>query len=403
MKVQLWSYNYEPEPTGIAPLSTVWAKAMRDRGHAVEVVAAHPHYPEPRWGQRLAAYREDREGISVLRLPLWVGRATTAERIRQELTFSCALTAALPALKTPDVVVAVSPSFPALAPAILNAQARRIPWVLWLQDVLPDGATATGLLREGRATNIARRFERFAYRSATHIVVISDSFSENLQTKGVPETKISRIYNPASRPIRKEPVPPARSQIPTVLTMGNVGRTQNLEAITRAFQESEELSDRSARLVIAGDGVAGEAVRAEIHTDRVEITGIVDDAELEGHLRSATVALVSQRYEGIDFNVPSKLMNFMGYGIPVVASVRSDCEVARIIQTSEAGWVTDSAQPSAVMAKIASVLDDPGVRELRGKAGLRFAQFHFGPERLAERFEQVLQKVTGSRLSGVST
>ncbi len=74
MKIQLWSYNYDPEPTGIGIVSTVWARGLRDRGHQVEVVAAHPHYPEPRWGTRVLPYREVREGINVLRLPLWIGR-----------------------------------------------------------------------------------------------------------------------------------------------------------------------------------------------------------------------------------------------------------------------------------------------------------------------------------------
>ena len=60
LRVQLWSYNYDPEPTGIAPVSKVCAEGLRDRGHDVEVVAAHPHYPEPAWGNRLVPYRETR-------------------------------------------------------------------------------------------------------------------------------------------------------------------------------------------------------------------------------------------------------------------------------------------------------------------------------------------------------
>src|SRR5438445_1530913 len=84
VRIQLWSYNYDPEPTGIGIVSTVWARAMRDRGHEVEVVAAHPHYPEPQWGTRVLPYREVRDGIKVLRLPLWIGRGSAAERYRQE-------------------------------------------------------------------------------------------------------------------------------------------------------------------------------------------------------------------------------------------------------------------------------------------------------------------------------
>ena len=39
LSVQLWSYNYDPEPTGIGPMSGAWATAMRDRGHEVSVCA----------------------------------------------------------------------------------------------------------------------------------------------------------------------------------------------------------------------------------------------------------------------------------------------------------------------------------------------------------------------------
>lgn len=166
MRLQLWSYNYDPEPTGIGPLSSVWARAMTRRGHEVEVVAAHPHYPQASWGARWGPYRERRDGISVLRLPLAIGRASTAQRIRQEASFSAALTAALPALTTPDVIVAVSPSFPALVPAMIQARVRRIPSVLWLQDILPDGVPppacsargpSFGLPGASRRAHICRR------------------------------------------------------------------------------------------------------------------------------------------------------------------------------------------------------------------------------------------------------
>lgn len=68
MRIQLWSYNYDPEPQGIAPLSATLARALAARGHELLVVAAHPHYPEPAWGLRLRPYRERRDGIPVLRL-----------------------------------------------------------------------------------------------------------------------------------------------------------------------------------------------------------------------------------------------------------------------------------------------------------------------------------------------
>ena len=137
--------------------------------------------------------------------------------------------------------------------------------------------------------------------------------------------------------------------------MGNVGLSQGLGAIVREFEANEALDRLGARFVIAGDGVAAPQVQEEIRSDRVTLTGVVSGERLEQELQQAAVAVVSQRYEGAEFNVPSKLMNFMGYGIPVVASVREDSEVARILRASGAGWVADSRHPEAFAAKLAEV------------------------------------------------
>lgn len=393
MRVQLWSYNYDPEPTGIAPLSRVWVHAMRDRGHQVEVVAAHPHYPEPLWGYRWAPYRETRDGVPIVRLPLWIGRETGLQRIRQELTFAGVLALASPFLGSPEAIVAVSPSFPALGPAMLNARARRVPWVLWLQDILPDGAAATGLVDAGLALKAARRFERSAYRAASHIVVLSDSFRSNLRNKGVPDTKITRIYNPASRPVAAAPRPAGAGFPHAVLTMGNIGYSQNLEAMVRAFEADRELKALGATLVLAGDGMAGDAVRAAITTDRVHVTGIVDNERLTQELDGAALALVSQHYDGAEFNVPSKLMNFMAEGLATVASVAPRSEVSRILQVSEGGWVTDSSRPNDAARMLAEALNRPDEIARRGANALNFATAHFTADHCVEAFENVLQDV----------
>ena len=389
MRIQLWSYNYDPEPTGIAPLSATLAKALAARGHEIDVVAAHPHYPEPRWGTRLRPYRETRDGIGVLRLPIWPGRDGALQRIRQELSFVAPLTAALPFLGRPEILLCVSPSFPALAQARAFARMRRIPWVLWLQDILPDGATASGILEDGALIAAARRFEASAYRSAARIVVISDSFRDNLTAKGVPEQKIVRAYNPASRPLREAPRDPASIDPVAVLNMGNIGRTQNLEAFVRAFEANEQLTALGANLTMAGDGVAAAGVRAAIETDRVRVTGVLGSAALGELLDRAAVGVVTQSYDGIDFNVPSKLMNFMGSGTPVIAAVRPESEVARLVDRSGGGWVTTSSEDAA--AELARVLREPLEREERGRAALAFAQRHFSPQVLAERIEQALE------------
>ena len=390
LDLQLWSYNYAPEPTGIGPVSTAWANAMRDRGHHVDVVAAHPHYPAPEWGRSFRPYRETRDGISVLRLPLWFGRASASARVRQELSFAAIQTLALPLVRRPDVMVVVSPSFPALGPAMLHAKVRRVPWVLWLQDILPDGAAATGLLTEGRAVQAARRLERSAYESAAQIVVISESFQRNLLAKGVGADKLNLVYNPATQQTSAGAANSSTNGSLRLLVMGNIGHSQGLDQVVRMF---EDIDDAHASLVITGSGVAEDAVRAEIRSDRVQMLGVVDDARLKRELGLATAGLVSQRSDLVEFNVPSKLMNYMMCGLPVIGFAREDSEVARIVNTAKAGWiVSDRAGLQTAMR----ALRDTQVHRQVGGAAAEFARARFSIERCAEDFEKsILRAVRG--------
>lgn len=394
LRIQLWSYNFDPEPTGIGAVSTVWARRMVERGHDVEVIAAHPHYPEPSWGRKLVPYREARNGIPVLRLPLWIGRASARERYRQELTFLASQTLAAPFLRTPDVLVSTSPSFPAMLPAVLNTKARRIPWLLWLHDILPDGAASTGLVDEGgTVVKVSRALERLAYCHAARIVVLSRAFIRNLVGKGVPEHKVELIYDPATRvpkSLRLAPNGQADRGL-RILSMGNIGHSQGLTAIVRALERHPEVD---ARFVITGTGVAAEEARAEIRTGRVDMLGMVDDDRLEDELRRADIALVSQCYEGSEFNIPSKLMNFMAYGLPVLASVNPAGEVARIVTEGHAGWVIDSSDPESFPDALMRLLRSRSEMETRAGNAYRYAQEHFSQVRFVDRFEHTLAAVT---------
>jgi colanic acid biosynthesis glycosyl transferase WcaI len=399
MRIQLWSYFYDPEPQGIAPLSRIVATELQARRHEVLVIAAHPHYPEPRWGYRLRPYRDSRDGIPILRLPLWIGRKTAAARIRQEVSFTLSQSLITPLLPTPDVVLAVTPCFPALAPVMAFSKVRRVPWVMWLQDIVTDAAETTGLVNEGKLIQMANRFERAAYTSADRIVVISEVFRRNLLSKGVEEGKIEHIFNPAPRPIVEPLYEPGAPTEAKILVIGNIGHSQGLDAIVDAFEADEELARLDAKLVFAGHGVAADAIRDRIVSDRVQMLGVLDHVALERELRTATVGLVSQRGDIAEFNFPSKLMNYMASGLPVIASVRPGSETARVVTEAGAGWVTDARSPAAFAAAAAAAIKDPEGRAAAGRAGFEYARRNFDPATVAGRLEAVMTALADPRAS----
>jgi glycosyltransferase involved in cell wall biosynthesis len=142
---------------------------------------------------------------------------------------------------------------------------------------------------------------------------------------------------------------------------------------------------------MASDGVAGQEVRSAIGTDRGRGDQHSHSPQLSTYIERAAIAVVTQRPCDHDFNVPSKLMNFVGAGIPVLASVDANSEVARILTESGGGWLTDSSQVEeqfapALLEALTSVVE----RERRGAAALEFARRNFDAAQIAERFEDVL-------------
>jgi colanic acid biosynthesis glycosyl transferase WcaI len=307
---------------------------------------------------------------------------------------------ATPFLSRPDVLVSASPSFPALLPAVLNVRGRRIPWVLWLHDLLPDGATATGIVDEGGVViNLARRLERAAYRAADRIVVLSRAFTQNLLGKQVPESKIELIYDPATRAPRGLANPGSRAPRLRILSMGNIGHSQGLTTLVEAFERFPEID---AELVITGTGVAADEAREEIRTDRVKMLGVVDDDRLEQELQQADIAFVSQRYEGSEFNIPSKLMNFMAYRLPILAAVNPAGEVARIVEESSAGWVVDSSDPDQFPRALMRLAGEREELVRKADAARAYAEEHFTQEGFAARFEQTLEAVVRSKVTSAT-
>ncbi len=54
--------------------------------------------------------------------------------------------------------------------------------------------------------------------------------------------------------------------------MGNIGYSQGLTALIRAFETAVELTDQAV-IRVTGTGVAADEARAEIRDDRVQMLG----------------------------------------------------------------------------------------------------------------------------------
>ncbi|MBD2742280.1 glycosyltransferase family 4 protein [Coleofasciculus sp. FACHB-1120] len=406
MRILIYSYNYHPEPIGIAPLMTELAEGLVAQGHQVRVVTAMPNYPQRR------IYDEYKGKLYLTELINGVAIQRNYVRIRPKpglidrilLDASFVLISLVHALKgrRPDVILLTVPPLPVSVPAALLGWLHRCPVVLNLQDILPEAAVHTGLLTNKRIIAIFEKLEKFAYRTATKISVIADGFIDNLVGKGVPESKIALIPNWVDvkfiQPLPKENnYFRAAHQLDgkfVVLYSGNIGRTQPLKTLIDAAARLRHIPDIA--VVIVGEKEAIEDLELysqKVNAPNVLLQGFQDRKKLPELLAAADVGLVMQKENVISFNMPSKIQVLLASGRAILASVPASGTAAKAVQHSGGGVVVPPEDPEALAAAILDLYQNPDKAETLGQQGRKYAIENYSFEHALEQYEKLFDEV----------
>ncbi len=410
MKILIYSYNYHPEPIGIAPLMTELAEGLVKRGHEVRVVTGMPNYPERRIyeGYRGKLYMtEERNGVKLQRCYVWI-RPQPGFIDRALLEISFVATSFFQALNgwKPDVIFLTIPPLPAAVPAAILKWIFRCPLVVNLQDILPDAAVHTGLMSNTAMIKVFTWLEKFAYRFADRISVIADGFVDNLRDKGVPAQKLALISNwvdtdfiqPAPAGFDKDTNPFRINNGLTgkfiVLYSGNIARTQGLETL---IQAAMHLRDRpEIAIVIVGEGKARDelqALRDELGADNVTLLPFQPRALLPQMLAAADLGLVMQKGNVIAFNMPSKIQVLLASGLPIVASVPAIGTAAQAVRNSQGGRTLPPEDPEKLAQVIRELYESPEtVAELSANAR-QFALENYAFASALDRYEALFKSL----------
>ncbi|MDR3406222.1 MAG: WcaI family glycosyltransferase [Chthoniobacter sp.] len=383
MKILVWGINYAPEATGIGPFNTALCEFLHAAGHDVEMVTTFPYYPA--WQKRpedrgVIWRREIRNGVPVHRCWHYVpSRVRWWRRIIHEATF---VLTSLPRVLTrprPDLIIAVSPPLLLGPAAWLVSVLRHTRYVFHVQDLQPDAALGVGLLRDDAFTRALYAVEAFAYRHASRVSGISRGMLAAFRAKGVPADKL--IYFPNG--IRLDPPPPrgafrARQGFAPgdflAVYSGNIGVKQGLPVLLRA---AVLLRDRRIFLVICGDGAQRYLIDSEAASlANVRLFPLLPDAEYREMLADCDVALIPQLAGSGRAFFPSKVLNPLAFGRPILSVADTDSDLARAIAEGGFGCNVAADQAEALAETLDRLAADPAQLEAWGQAGRAWvAQF----------------------------
>jgi colanic acid biosynthesis glycosyl transferase WcaI len=406
MRILIYSYNYYPEPIGIAPLMTELAEGLVKRGHEVRVVTAMPNYPERQIyeGYRGKLYvNEYKNGVQIQRSYVWIRpQPNLLDRVLLDASF--VVSSFLPALFgfSPDVILSTSPSLPVCIPTTLLGWLHDCPVVLNLQDILPEAAVHVGLLKNKFLIQVFATLEKFAYRTATKISVIADGFVDNLRSKGVPANKIVQIPNWVDvnfiHPLPKENNAFRKAHNLdgkfVVLYSGNIALTQGLETVVKAAAVLRDVPDIA--FVIVGEAKGLQRLQQEcqdIGADNVLLLPFQPREKLPEMLAAADVGLVVQKKNVISFNMPSKIQVLLASGRALIASVPDNGTAARAIKQSGGGFVVTPEDSQALAAAVLDLYQHPEKVKTLGYNSRQFAIEQYSFDQALNNYESLCYSV----------
>jgi len=406
MNITVLCPHYAPDMAPTGEVMTSIGDELIARGHRLHVVTSLPwyrdHAVEAGWGGR--PWRQERTSWGrITRVhPFPTDKSNIPARAVAFGGFTVLSTVmAAVERERPDVVLAMSPPLTLGLAGWLVARARRAPFVFNIQDVFPDVAIEAGVLQGARAISASRALERFTYRRADVVTVLSDDLRDNLTAKlGPVDGRRVQVIPNFIDTGRIVPGPRRNSYRDefdlgdrrVVMYAGNLGFSQPVGLLLDA---AAALADRDdVVFVINGGGAARPALEAQAaDLTNVRFVGLQPKERLADVLAAADVHVVLLRSGLAHSSVPSKLYSILAAGRPLVASVDQGTEVARVVERAGAGLAVAPEDPEALVGALRRLLDDPGEADRMGGAGRRFVATWPGPADIARRYEELFESL----------
>jgi glycosyltransferase involved in cell wall biosynthesis len=405
MKILIFNQYFWPESFRINEI----ACALKSRGHEVEVMTGKPNYPDGVFFSGYSACGFKKEywrDIPIYRIPMLArgsrGYVKLALNYFSYIVSGIVFAPWLLRTKKYDVifVYAPSPIFQAI-PASFLGWLKNVPVVLWVQDLWPQSAEATGYVKSPCLLKIIEKFVEFTYAHTDLLLVQSKAFIE-------PVSKLAQnvpiAYYPNS--VEKEFYSPQAISAPyieslqsgfTVLFAGNVGNAQAMGTIISAAKRIQTYAE--IKIVILGSGSKSDWVKQQI------IEKKITNLYLEGRfpvevmpilMRQATVLLVTLKNQFIfELTIPSKIQAYLAVGKPIVACLNG--EGAKVVTQANAGVAVIAEDEEGLAQAIVKLYKTPKLeRDQMGVNGRAYFKMHFDEEKLTaeliEHFEMVISK-----------
>lgn len=304
----------------------------------------------------------------------------------------------------PDLTIGCNLPLDALAIVSRAASRSGVPFVFWQQDVYSRAITRILTATHGLSGRLLGAYysglEGRVARASAAIVAIADDFVPVLHHQfGVDPRRIHVVENwaplaeitprPKDTPWSRAHDLAGREVVLYTGTLGLKHDPAQLLAIARHLRHRALTT-----VLVVSEGPAAAWLAQQGSGQGLSNLRVLPFQPFDVYADVLGCADVLVSILGPDagtFSVPSKVLSYLCAGRPIAISAPLDNLAARTVDAARAGVVVPATASFDLAREVGAMLDDPARRRLAGFRGRRHAERHFAIDRIADRFELIME------------
>lgn len=300
-----------------------------------------------------------------------------------------------------DVILVTSPPLFVGIIAYILSIFKKTPFVFEVRDLWPESAIDTGVLQNKYIIRFAYWFEKFIYKKASLINVLTPAFYKTLvEAKNVPNSKLIEIPNAADfaisddllstfdfKSFRKELGWDSKFVITYV---GAHGVANGLQQINETAQL---LSNTNVLFVLIGAGMKKLELIEQTNDLKLENVIYLDAMPKKEVLKyvlasdmGASVLIKNDTFKTVYSN---KTFDYMSCKKPILMVI--DGVSRELVEKAEAGVFVEPENVKDFSEKIVMYMKEPELLKIQGENGYNYAKDNFDRDFLAKKYLKYLE------------
>ena len=389
-------------------MTQVWAK----QGHQITVLAGMVHYAtglkEKKYkGKYVAVEKQFYNHVDVIRSHVsdsynvnFLGRLWAYF----SFVFSSIYAGLFKVKEKHDVIIVTSPPLFVGITAYVLSVFKRIPFVFEVRDLWPESAIDTGILKNKLLIKFAYWFEKFIYKKASLINVLTPAFRDKLiKEKNIPKDKVIFIPNAADFTLAEN----VQREFDAAGFKKSLGLENNFvityvgahgvaNHLIQLIDAAEKLQDTNVVFQLIGAGMQKEFLQKEVakrNLKNVIFRDPVSKQDIFKYILASDVgASVLKKVETFKTIYSNKTFDYMSCKKPILLAI--DGVSRELINEAECGIYVEPENTQAIVAGIENFLKlDTKELNKMGTNGYIYAKKYFDREQLAKEYVLKIQEI----------